>query len=241
MDIKTLIHEQNSYPGITTRKLSNKVDKVCITNQETKKYLNGNIILTGIPIRKNLNIIDKNKACKKLGISNHKKTIFVLGGSQGSNAFNRYFENTIKYYIENDIQLIWQCGYKDFSIYKNKIKHANILLKDFFDDINIAYSATDIIISRSGAMALNEISFVKKPMVLIPLPTSAGNHQFHNAMNFYKNHAAIMIEQAQMKNNIIEKTIEKLFKNSNQMEEMISNANKLIIKNATTKIIDEII
>ena len=112
LNIKTLIHEQNSYPGLTTRKLASKVNKVCISTSESKKYLNGNLILTGIPVRDNLTSFNKEEACKRLGLSIDKKTIFILGGSQGSYAFNNYFEKTFKFYLENNFQLIWQCGYK---------------------------------------------------------------------------------------------------------------------------------
>ena len=240
MKIKTLIHEQNSYPGLTTRKLSNRVDKVCITNQEAKKYLNGNIIETGIPIRENLKKINKNEACKKLGLSINKKTIFIVGGSQGSEFLNKYFENTLDFYLRHNIQIIWQCGSKNIDYYREKINSNNILLKGFFNQIDFAYSASDIIISRAGAMALNEIAFMEKPMILIPLENSAGNHQLHNAMNFYKKNAAVVIEQNDLKNNILEKTIDKLFQNENKMIKMAKNANQIIIKNARDKIIDEI-
>ena len=241
MGIKTLIHEQNSYPGITTRKLSNKVDQVCITTSETKKYLNGNMFLTGIPIRKKLFKVNKEKACQKLGLSVNKKTVFVIGGSQGSEAFNQHFKKEINYYIKNDIQLIWQCGHKHFNQYKNLISHKNIIIKEFFNNIHYAYGASDIVVSRAGAMALNEIAFMEKAMILVPLPSSAANHQFYNAKNFHDNKAAIMIEEKDMKDNIIEKKISKLFNNLNQLESMGLNARELIVKDANKKIIKQIV
>jgi len=240
MNIKTLIHEQNSYPGLTTRKLSNKVDTVCITNLETKKYLDGNLVLTGIPIRNNFLQINKSDACIKLGLSSNKKTIFVVGGSQGSEVFNRYFKKNYKFYIKNDIQLIWQCGHKNLSKYKNMVHHKNILIKDFFDNINHAYCAADIIISRAGAMAINEISFMKKAMILVPLASSTANHQFYNAKSFQDNNAAIVIEEKQLKQNIIEESILKLFKNKEKLKLMGLNANNLIIKDAREKILNQI-
>tara|TARA_Y100001970_G_scaffold44765_1_gene55980 strand:- start:4376 stop:5491 length:1116 start_codon:yes stop_codon:yes gene_type:complete len=239
-NIKTLIHEQNSYPGLTTRKLSNKVDLVCITNSATKKYLNGNMVLTGIPIRNNFLKINKLDACSKLGLSANKKTIFVVGGSQGSEAFNRYFKKNYEFYIKNDIQLIWQCGYKHLSNYEKITNNKNILIKDFFDNIDYAYCAADIVISRAGAMALNEISFMEKTMILIPLPSSAENHQFYNAKFFQDNNAALMIEEKDLRNNIIEDSVTELFKNKNNVQSMGINASKLIIKNAKEKIISQI-
>jgi UDP-N-acetylglucosamine--N-acetylmuramyl-(pentapeptide) pyrophosphoryl-undecaprenol N-acetylglucosamine transferase len=240
MNIKTLIHEQNSYPGFTTRKLANKVNKVCITTNESNKYLNGNLILTGLPIRNNLISINKEKACKKLGLSINKKIVFILGGSQGSYAFNSYFKETFNFYLENNFQLIWQCGIKNITKYKKMINNDNILLKGFFNDISVPYSAADIIISRAGAVAINEISFIKKPMILIPLPTSAGNHQFHNAYTFSNNQAAIMINESELKNNIIENKILELFNNKQELQKLALNANNLIVKDATNRIINEI-
>ena len=240
MNIKTLIHEQNSYPGFTTRKLAKKVNKVCITTEESNKYLKGNLVLTGIPIRDSLIHINKKDACKKLGLSINKKIIFILGGSQGSHALNSYFKETFKFYLDNNFQLIWQCGNKNIDNYKKYINNENILLKGFFDDISAAYSAADIVISRAGAVAISEISFIKKPMILIPLPTSAGNHQFYNASTFLNNKAAIMIQENELKNNIVENKILELFANPEKLESLALNANNFIIKDATNKIINEI-
>ena len=240
LNIKTLIHEQNSYPGLTTRKLSSKVDKVCIATSDSDKYLNGNLILTGIPVRNNLVSFNKQDACQKLGLSPSKKTIFILGGSQGSYAFNNYFEKTFKFYSDNNFQLIWQCGFKNIDKYKKMINNKNILLKGFFNDISIPYSAADIIVSRAGAVTINEISFIKKPMILIPLPSSAGNHQFHNASSFAKENAAIMIQENELNNNIIEDQILDLFNSEKKLEILAKNANNLIIKDATRKIITHI-
>ncbi len=239
-NIKTLIHEQNSYPGLTTRSLSKKVDTVCITSLETKKYLDGNIVLTGIPVRKNLLKISKAEACAKMGLSSKKKTVFIVGGSQGSETFNKYFKKNYEFYIKNDIQLIWQCGYKNINKYKNIINHQNILIKDFFNNIDYAYCAADIIISRAGAMALNEISFMNKAMILIPLPSSAGNHQFHNAKFYNDKNAALLIKEDDLNGNIIENSIIKLFKNTNQLKKMGLNAGELVIKNSKEKIMNQI-
>ena len=109
------------------------------------------------------------------------------------------WSNSSIFYLDNNFQLIWQCGNKNIDNYKKNINNENILLKGFFDDISAAYSAADIVISRAGAVAISEISFIKKPMILIPLPTSAGNHQFYNASTFLNNRAAIMIQENELK------------------------------------------
>ena len=116
--------------------------------------------------------------------------------------------------------------------YKKIINSEYILLKDFFEKIDYAYSASDIIISRAGAMALNEISFLGKPMILIPLPSSAGNHQFYNALSFNDKNAAIMIEEKNIQDGIVEKTIIELINNQNKMKKIAQNASEMIKKDA---------
>ena len=240
LKIRTLIHEQNSYPGITTRKLCNIVDTVCITSIDSKKYINGNIKLTGIPIRKNLVKMNKEDSRKKLNLNRNKKTIFILGGSQGSLCFNNHFYNKIDFYTNNNFQIIWQCGFNNFEEYNNKINNKNILLKDFFDDISIPFSASDIVVSRSGAMALNEMAHLEKAMILIPLPSSAANHQYHNAKYFLRNKAAIMINENKIKDKLNNVIID-LINDSDKIKIIGKNANKLIINNALDNIISEII
>tara|TARA_B100000945_G_scaffold305557_1_gene292158 strand:- start:132 stop:1244 length:1113 start_codon:yes stop_codon:yes gene_type:complete len=238
---KTLIHEQNSFPGITTKKLSTKVDKVCISNIDSKNYLKGNLILTGLPIREELKTVAKEDACNQLGLNPYLKTVFIVGGSQGSNTFNEYLLKNYNFYIENNIQLIWQCGYKNIAKYKSCINHKNILISGFFENINIPYAASDIIISRSGAVAINEIAFIKKPMILIPLPSSAGNHQYFNAKSFADNGAAVLVEENELRKNIIEDKILELIKNIKKMKMLSDKANTMIKKNALKNIINEVI
>jgi len=240
LKIKTLIHEQNSYPGITTRKLCNIVDTVCITSTDSKKYIYGNIKLTGIPIRKNLVKMNKEFSRKKLNLNTDKKTIFILGGSQGSVCFNNHFYNEINFFINNNFQIIWQCGFNNFEEYNNKINNKNILIKDFFDDISVPFSASDIVVSRSGAMALNEMAYLEKAMILIPLPSSAANHQYKNAKYFLRNEAAIMINENNIKDKL-NNIINNLTNDSDKIKIMGKNANKLITNNGLDNIISEII
>lgn len=238
---KSIIHEQNSFPGLTTRKFSNLVNKVCITNEECNKYLNCKTILTGLPIRNNIKKIGKDIAKENLGLSKSKKTIFILGGSQGSKVFNEYFLNNYQFYIENNIQLIWQCGHKNINLYNEKISDKNIILRDFFDEISIPYSASDLIISRSGAVTINEIALLKKTMILVPLETSAGNHQLYNAKSFSDNNAALLIEQNDFYHNYIKSKVINLINSPTEQKEMSENAYKIVKKNALKNIVSEVI
>ena len=237
-NIKTIIHEQNSYPGITTRKLASSVDCVCISSQESNKYIQGNIIHTGIPLRNDIIEIKKNKACEYLGLDKSKKTVLVIGGSQGSERINKYFKKNYQFYIDNNYQLIWQCGVKHYSKYKNLNINKNIKILDFIDKMEYVYSASDIVVSRAGALAVNEIALMKKNMILIPLPSSAANHQYYNAKYFSDRDAAILIEEKELIDGLIEKKILEVF---NTDIDLGFNANNLIMKDAKNKIVDKVV
>ena len=237
--IKTIIQEQNSYPGITTRKLASKVDMICIAYNESKNNLNtSNITLTGNPIRNDLYLINKNIAKSSYGFNANKPVIGILGGSQGSTPFNNHFKQTINDYRKNNAQLLWQTGKKDYDNLKSYDDKKNIRIISFIENMNEFYSAADIIISRSGAIALSEMTFLGKAMVLIPLPHSAGNHQFINAKSIEKNGSAILIQQSQLKLNHLEKSIFDLLKNPKKINQMEKKAKELSFKDSTEKIIN---
>ena len=194
-NIKSIIHEQNSYPGITTRFLSKKVNQVFISYNNIKDSIAGsNYLFTGNPVRDNLINISKNDACNQIGINSSKKTIFILGGSQGSMPFNLFFIDCYKELIDKDIQIIWQTGTNQFNEINNLINHPNIIIRPFIKDIHIPYSCSDLVISRAGAMAIEELKKFNKAMILIPYPNSANNHQKFNALELSDNNAAKLID-----------------------------------------------
>ena len=233
--IKTIIQEQNSYPGITTRKLASKVDIICIAFKESKKFFNkNNVILTGNPIRKELYLMDKKITKTSYGFNPNKPVIGILGGSQGSAPFNNHFKKNITKFKKNDIQLLWQTGKKDFNSLKSLDDKKNIRTISFIKDMNSFYSATDIIISRSGAIALSEMAFLGKAAILIPFPHSAGNHQYINAKSIEKTGGAILIQQSQI--NYLESSILKLIKNPYKIIQMEKKMKELGFNNATEKI-----
>ena len=244
LGIKTVIQEQNSYPGITTRYLSNKVDRVCIAYNDMKKIFsyNRNIIFTGNPIRDDIQKMDKKQAKTHFNLNINKPVLTVLGGSQGSVPLNNYFINNIIKYIDNDIQLIWQCGKKSFKNLSNNtnLKHKNIHLIPFYDNMSALYSASDLIISRSGALTLSEMAYMGKAMILIPFPNSAGNHQHKNATIFQNKGAALLVKQSEMKSKKLETKIFKLFKDPNKLKKMENKAEELATPNAINDIIKTI-
>ena len=120
----------------------------------------------------------------------------VLGGSQGATIINQHFKNNLNKYIESNIQILWQCGNKDFENLKKLNKIPNVHIIPFTNSMDVFYSAADLIVSRSGALALSEMAILGKAMVLVPIPSSAGNHQFINAKSFQNINGAILINQS---------------------------------------------
>jgi len=237
---KTLLQEQNSFPGITTRKLSHKVDAICIAYEAAQEHLNKTALLTGNPIRKDLKLIDRKEACKKLGFNSDKLVIFILGGSQGSHPFNVHFSTVYNEYMEEDIQLLWQTGTDDIDWLKAEIDNPNITLTPFIHHMSDAYSAADIVISRAGALAIEELKYCGKAMVLIPFPLAAANHQSENAQSLAIESAAICISQTEMNDGFLETTIIELFKNDLKLKSLKENAKRLSFPKALTEISDQI-
>ncbi len=240
LNIKYILHEQNSYPGMTTKYLSKKAEKVFISYSATKdNILNQNCVLTGNPIRENLIKIDRESACEKLELDFNKKIIFILGGSQGSRPLNSFFIDTYNELINKDIQIIWQTGILDFEKINTQIKSSQIIVKSFIDNIAIPYSCADIVISRAGALAIEELKSFNKPMILIPYPNAANDHQKLNALELVNNHAAKLVEQNEMNKKLIP-TICDLLDNDLERIEIGDNAKKIYNPNSLDLISDVI-
>ena len=242
MNIPTFIQEQNSIPGLVTKSLYKKVNYTFVAYDYTKKLLgNSNILLSGNPIRKSLKSINKEKAKLSLGLDINKKTIFILGGSQGSSSFNEHIYKNINFYTNNTFQVYLQCGKKNYSKVLNQFKnHANIIIKEFIDNISMIYSASDIVISRSGALAISELCYFKKAMILIPFKYAAKNHQKINAESIEKDHACIVINENNLESGELEETLDLLINNPDKIKKLEKNAEKISYKKATTVITKKI-
>jgi len=244
--IPTLIQEQNSFPGITNKLLAKKVSKICVAYEGMDKYFpKDKIVLTGNPVRSN--VIDLNgkesKALEYFKLKADKKTIFVVGGSQGALSINKVIHNHLDLFLNNNLQLIWQTGKYYFDTAKaatTDLESKGIRTVEFIDRMDYAYSVADIIISRAGAIAVSEICSVGKPAVFIPLPTAAEDHQKKNALALVEKEAAIMIHghEADKK---FEDVMLSLINNEKKQEALIQNLSKLAIKDSANRIVDEII
>lgn len=200
LGIPTLIQEQNSFPGITNKILGKKASRICVAFQGMEKYFpKDKIILTGNPIRQDVIQTEgkRAEAAAFFGLDAAKMTVFVVGGSQGALSVNLCIEKILGLFKEHDLQLLWQTG-KNFesraaeACIKEEYTSARAI--GFIQRMDLAYSIADIVISRAGAIAIAELAAVKKPVIFIPLPSAAEDHQMKNALRLQEKGAAIVIK-----------------------------------------------
>ena len=237
--IPIVLQEQNSYPGLTTRWFSKKANLICIAFNIYRNNSNEKAILTGNPIRNNIINGDKLLAIKYYSLVENKKTIFIFGGSQGSAFLNKSIASVVNNFNSNSIQILWQTGDKEFNNYKKYINES-IKVVPFINDMASAYALSDLVICRSGALTLSEITICGKPSILIPFAAAAGNHQLKNAKTLFDAGAGIIIEEKKLNSNILFNTINKLLSDKKQLYKMSIASKKLGSPNATQNIVDNI-
>lgn len=241
-NIPSLIQEQNSYPGITNKLLSKKVDKICVAYDGLERFFpKEKIIKTGNPIRQDLlQIEDKTiKAKDTFGLRHGKHTLLVLGGSLGARKINELIENELEFFETQNVQVIWQCGklyYQEYKIYNN---HENVQVYPFLNNMDFAYAASDIIISRAGAGSVSELCVVGKPVIFIPSPNVAEDHQTKNAMAIVEKDAALLIKESDLEVDF-ENKFSQLVNSIERRKELGDNIKKLALANATKDIADEV-
>mgnify|MGYP001191230610 CR=1 FL=1 len=239
-NIPIVLQEQNSFPGMTTRWFAKEAEKVCVAFKDKGSDLSNKIIHTGNPIRKGINKGNKALGYKKFYFNKVHKTIFLFGGSQGSSYLNNLISKIIKKIANSGIQVLWQTGEIDFVKYKQYISE-KVYVTPFINNMAEAYAISDLIICRSGALTLSEITVCGKPAILIPFPFAAGDHQTKNAQMLVDTNAARMLLEKNLKKETLIYNIMNLIHNEKVLSEM-GNASKLIGKpNATTKIVDHIL
>ncbi len=235
--IPTAICEQNSIPGFTNRILSKFVKKIFVTFEDSKKFFPpGKTVVTGNPIRSNL------KSTKpQINKSNNNYNIFVLGGSQGAKILNKIVPLSLMKLNVNNINIIHQTGSNDYSevvkAYENSKINAEVY--KFIDNISEIYEKTDLIICRSGAGTLSEITAKGIPSILIPFPFAAHDHQLLNARYLEKNGAAIVIEESKLSENMLSEQLKDIL-NKDKLEILSDNSKKLGRPQAATDIVNQI-
>ena len=237
--IPIVLQEQNSYPGLTTRWFSKRASLICLAFNIYNNKTNQNAILTGNPIRNNIINGHKSSAIYQYDLVENKKTIFIFGGSQGSSFLNKSIASVVNNFNYNSIQILWQTGDKEYKIYKKYINDS-IKIVPFINDMASAYAISDLVICRSGALTLSEITICGKPSILIPFAAAAGNHQLKNAKTLFDAGAGIIIEEKNLNSKKLLNTINKLLSDKKQLNKMSIASKNLGSPNATKNIVDNI-
>lgn len=244
--IVTLIQEQNSYPGITNRILSKKVDKICVAYGGMEKYFpKAKILLTGNPVRQDiLNLEGKrDRGLETFGLNSDKKIILVIGGSLGARTINESIVKCLEAFEKNNIQLVWQTGKGFYETAKNavvKYESKGIRAFDFIQKMDHAYAVADLVISRAGASSISELCLVKKPCILIPSPNVAEDHQTKNAMALVTYNAAVLIKDSDAAEQLCDETL-KLINDSDQCRKLSENIAGLAFRDSANVIANEVL
>ena len=240
-EIPTLIQEQNSYPGITNKLLSKKAQKICVAYDNLERFFPvDKIVKTGNPVRQDLlSIHSKTDEGKDFfNIDKKKKTILVLGGSLGARKINELVETNLDLFKNQEVQVIWQCGKFYFDEYKKYDELEGIQVHEFLNRMDLAYAAADIIVSRAGASSVSELCIVGKPVIFIPSPNVAEDHQTKNANSIVDKHAAILLKESELETFPI--VFETLLKDKGKQESLSENIKELALPSATSDIVNEI-
>ncbi len=243
--VPTLVQEQNSYPGITNKWLAKKAKTICVAYDGLEKYFpKEKIVKTGNPVRQDVVKIEgkREQAFDFFGLDKNKKTVLVVGGSLGAGTINISFKEGIKQLIDNDIQVVWQCGkgyITNLSKFVQELNTPLIYISDFIYKMDLAYAVADVIVSRAGAMSISELCLVGKPAILVPSPNVSEDHQTKNAMALVNVNAAVLVKDVDAKNQLINE-VEKLINDENKQSSLSKNILKLGIADADERILTEI-
>ena len=203
LKVPYFIQEQNSFAGITNKWVSKKANKIFVAYQNMEKFFpKAKIQITGNPIREGLTTIqDKNKnAFESFSLDENKFTLLVLGGSLGAKSINQLISSNLSFFQENEVQILWQCGKFYYDEYKEK-QTEMVQVRPFIENMNDAYAVADVIISRAGASSVSELCVVGKPVIFVPSPNVAEDHQTKNAQAIADEKAAILIKETELKDN----------------------------------------
>lgn len=245
--IPCLIQEQNSYAGVTNKLLAKKADKICVAYENMERFFPADkIVITGNPVRQNLlqNALTPQEARKRLGLSPDKKTILIVGGSLGARTLNESVLAHLDMIEESGAQVIWQTG---------KYYHANIMkameahhempmlrVSDFISDMGLAYKAADLVISRAGASSISEFCLIGKPVILVPSPNVAEDHQTKNALALVNKDAALYVKDAEAPDLLLDLAL-KTVNDDAKLASLSENIKKLGRKDSANTIAEEVI
>lgn len=247
MGIPTLLQEQNSYAGVTNKLLAKQAKKICVAYEGMERFFEKDkIILTGNPVRQGLlnSTQSREEAIYSFGLDPSKRTILILGGSLGARTINQCLMSNLDKVKDSGVQFIWQTGKIYIEEAREAVAQAGNLpmlyVTDFISDMATAYSAADLVISRAGAGSISEFCLLQKPVILVPSPNVAEDHQTKNALALVDKNAAIYVKDADAKEKLIDKAIESV--NQPQLLKNLSkNIAELAFKDSANVIAKEVI
>jgi UDP-N-acetylglucosamine--N-acetylmuramyl-(pentapeptide) pyrophosphoryl-undecaprenol N-acetylglucosamine transferase len=246
--IPSLIQEQNSFPGITNRLLSKTVDRICVAFDGMERYFPADkITITGNPVREDIIHTQgkRSKALEFFGLKENMKTILVIGGSQGARSVNRALVSQIRDILQGEVQMVWQCGSafleeaKKAATDLSQAEQEKLKVHAFIFRMDLAYAAADMVISRAGAIAISELCIVGCPVVLVPLPGAAEDHQTRNARALSENDAAMLLPDNELEKLTL--SVKDLLEDEDRQKKMRANILRFARPDATEKIADEVI
>jgi UDP-N-acetylglucosamine--N-acetylmuramyl-(pentapeptide) pyrophosphoryl-undecaprenol N-acetylglucosamine transferase len=243
-NISTFIHESNAFAGKANTWLAKNAIKIFTGTVGMESFFPpAKILVTGNPIRKNIinHSYTKQTALQVFNLKVSKKTILIIGGSLGASSINKAIQANLVSFFDKNIQLIWQTGKPNAEVYASSAhSYENVFVHSFIDNMSAAYVAADIVISRSGAMAVAEICITGKPAVFVPYPLAAEDHQTFNAMTLVNNNAAAIVKDKEVGKDLIPSVMQ-LLENEQQMQAMQNNIKAFAFSNADEIIAKEIL
>jgi len=243
--IPTLVQEQNSYAGLTNKILAKKAAKICVAYPDMEQFFPKNrIAYTGNPVRKDILELEgkREKAMAHFGLNPERKTLLVLGGSLGARTLNQAVLKDMERLEAEGYQILWQSGRFYYQEMKSKLDASglqNICLKEFIREMDLAYAGADIIVSRAGALSVSELSLVGKPVIFVPSPNVAEDHQTKNAMAYVSHDAAWLVRDAEAVGLLGEK-VNELMRDAEKAAVLGRNIKKLAKPDAATAIVKEL-
>jgi UDP-N-acetylglucosamine--N-acetylmuramyl-(pentapeptide) pyrophosphoryl-undecaprenol N-acetylglucosamine transferase len=244
MNIPTLIQEQNSYAGKSNKILGKKAKAICVAYPGMEQFFpKEKIIFTGNPVRKSISEMKRTavEGKTRFGIKEEGKTILVIGGSLGAKSINECIDAQLEDILQEGVNVIWQTGKPYYEqAMKRAASHNRVKVLDFISDMDYAYAAADIVVSRAGALAIAELCIAAKPVIFVPYPFAAEDHQTSNAMALVNNNAAMLVKDREVRTMLLKK-LKTILHDSSMQEAMSKNLNAMAITDADERIAGKVI
>lgn len=250
LGVPVLLQEQNGFAGVTNKLLRRDAAKICVAYEGMERFFPADkIILTGNPVRQNLEGGNRQEAADYFGLDPEKKTLLIIGGSLGARTINESIISHLTELTESDIQIIWQTGKSYHERCKTMLaehlatgKNAtnNIFCTAFLSRMDLAYAIANLVISRAGASSISELCLLGKPSILVPSPNVAEDHQTHNAMALVKKEAAILVRDIEAQDLLIENAL-RVIHNDDKLNRLSKNILTLAERNSAQRIAEEVI